>query len=72
MIITSVGPCEEVTCTAYDIDSPEGGGISVTLCGEELPVGIIIEAGAFYRICAVTGSITVDLGTVNVIEFGPC
>ena len=72
MIITPIGPCAESSCTEYDIDSPEGGSISVTLCGEELPILIAIEAGAFYRICAVTGSITVDSGTVNVIEFGPC
>ena len=72
VIISDVGPCEESVCTAYDVDSPDGGSISVTLCNEELPVEYLILPDTFYRICAVTGSITVSSGTVNVISAGTC
>lgn len=72
IIITEVGPCETIACTTYELTSMEGGAVDATLCGEELPVGIPVNPGEFFRICAVTGSVTVSLGSVTIDAIGPC
>lgn len=70
--IRDIGPCEEVRCTTYELTSVDGGAVDATLCGEELPVGIPVGPSEFIRICAVTGSVTVSLGSVTISPTGSC
>jgi len=72
LIVTEVGPCETGGCTTYELTTVEGGAVDATLCGETLPVGIPVNPGEFFRICAVTGSVTVSIGSVTINAIGPC
>jgi hypothetical protein len=71
--ITELGPCATPEgCNTYQLESPEGGSVDATLCGEELPVGVFVPAGEIVTICAVTGSVTVSSGDITIIDLGPC
>jgi hypothetical protein len=72
LIIKEIGPCEIPKCTTYELTSIEGGAVDAILCGAPLPVGIPVHPGGFYRICAVTGSVTVSLGSVTIDAIGSC
>lgn len=61
---TSSG-CEDVLCTFYRFFSSAGGAVTLTPCGDEAQISIIINPGTSVDVCAVTDSFTVSQGSVT-------